>query len=250
MRAGRITGAMITGAMITGALAGALTGCAKEPVQTSGSADVRGSVRLFQSFFPVVSLDISGTDPGGVHMEWTLRWDIDEPEISLEVDESNGVATASIDCHLNNVCEATVTAMVPATAAVSADALYGQVTLADTSGAAEIALQTGDIRLERLAGNVEIGVETGDVTGTDLACPGLYVGGRAGARTIHYAQTPLSVDLRTLSGDIGLEVPAGNYAVETSAGGAVTVEGLADDPTQTHTIGAVTEDGDISIVGY
>ena len=241
---------LLTGMVLTGTLTAMLTSCVREPEQTAGNADVRGSVVLFQSFFPVASMVISGTDPGGVHLDWTLRWDIDEPDLSLEVDESTGVATASIDCHLNNLCEVTLTATVTATAAVSVDALYGQVTVADTTGALEIALQTGDIRLERLAGNVEVGVETGDVTGVDLACLGLYIGGRTGARTLHYAQTPLSVDVRTLSGDIGLEVPAGNYAVETSGSGSVTVEGLEDDPTQTHTIQAITEDGDISIQGY
>ena len=231
-----------------------LLGCGAEVVEERGEAEVAGALLLFQSFFPAADIQIRGTNPGGLRLSYTTRWDVEPADFSLEVDEATGVATASIDCYLNYVCEVELVAEIDPAAAISVDTLFGPVVIEDIAGAVELAVQTGDISLARLSGTAQVGVETGEVTGEDLACPDLYIGGREGGRTVGYGAlaegAPLAVELRTLAGDIDLRVPAGDYVVEAQATGAVTVEGIEDDPTNTRTIGAITGDGAISILGY
>ena len=243
------------GGRILGGLALALlAGCAPEVVTDRGEAEVPGVLMLFQSFFPSADVQIRGTNPGGLRLSYAVRWDVEPAEFSFSVDEATGVATASIDCHLNYVCEVELVAEVDPAVAIRVDTLVGPITVEDVAGAVELSVQTGDVALARLSGTAQVGVETGEVTGEDLACPDLYVGGREGGRTIGYGAlaegAPLAVALRTVAGDIDLSVPTGAYAVDVEATGAVDVEGIEDDPTQTRTIGAVTGGGSVSIRGY
>ena len=58
-----------------------------------------------------------------------------------------------------------------------------------------------------------------------------------------------NVDLESVSGDIDLSVPVGDYALNLSASGEVTVEGLVDDPAATRSIRADATAGAVTVTG-
>ncbi len=114
-----------------------------------------------------------------------------------------------------------------------------------------VALQSGTVTLSNLSGNLTAGVETGDLSGTELNCPEVEVGGQTGNKTLTFSSIPTKVQANTITGDVDIQVPASTYLLDLEAQtGEVDVQGITEDSQATSSITSYVQTGDIHLTGF
>ncbi len=120
----------------------------------------------------------------------------------------------------------------------------------DVQAASEgtIDVGSGTVQIEGLSGDHTIDVTDGTLVGDDLGM-NLLIGEASGDVTLEWMGFPRDVSLESGAGDIDLRVPTGDYALDLSAGGEVTNEGVTHDAASDKSIRAVAAVGDVAVTG-
>jgi hypothetical protein len=118
---------------------------------------------------------------------------------------------------------------------VDARSRSGDVQLRDVSGDVKLDLTSGDVSLDRVAGKLDIRATSGDISGTHLS---------GGAVNVTTTSGDLQVELDQAN-DVTADGTSGDIHTDTSSGDVNN--GLANDPSGSHKIGASTSSGDIEL---
>jgi DUF4097 and DUF4098 domain-containing protein YvlB len=86
-------------------------------------------------------------------------------------------------------------------------------------------------------GQADLTTESGSITGNGLALQVLMARTGSGWVTATFDAPPEHVDLRSVSGQVNIQIPAGHYRLELDApAGQVHLNGVVNDPTAPRTI--------------
>jgi hypothetical protein len=134
-------------------------------------------------------------------------------------------------------------------APVRVDTGSGGITLADLRGDLVARTVSAPIDLRDINGRVDLASESGAITANEQFLEAFLARTRSGWVTAIFATPPGRVDVRSASGEVILQLPAGHYRFDLHApAGRVRLDGVASDPSATRTI-SITTGGGIHIHG-
>jgi DUF4097 and DUF4098 domain-containing protein YvlB len=117
-----------------------------------------------------------------------------------------------------------------------------------TAAPGSLDLADGTLKLEGLAGDHTADLLDGTFTGEELTM-GLLIVDASGGVDAEWTGFPSQVDLQSTAGDIALTVPTGDYALDLTASGEVSVEGVTDDPASDKSLRATADAGAVTVTG-
>jgi hypothetical protein len=194
----------------------------------------------------------------GVSLETT----IDEPVDRIDVDLGQGgilVAAApgpvTLKADLGGLGEGDLTYEVVDrvlyVTATCGELCGGEVELTaprPTALTARVAL--GEIDVDGLGGELSLTMNTGSIRGVDLTGEVAVASAGTGDIDLQFVVPPLEVTTGTETGSVELEVPAGTYDLDLSAGrGRVDTLGVIHDPSSERRIRAWTQAGSVDVIG-
>ena len=157
-----------------------------------------------------------------------LGWGSAPPEVW------DGVLWVDVRCALAT-CGGSVELLVPAQVDVTGELIYGDAFLSGLGGDVSVTVQAGALEAEGLRG---------------LGRSAQLTAG-AGELQANWDARPAWISAATGAGAVALGVPAGRYDLDLDVGaGAVTLAGVADDPTADAAIAVRAGSGEISITGW
>jgi putative adhesin len=113
-----------------------------------------------------------------------------------------------------------------------------------------VATSSGDVSVEGLNGSARIGTGSGSITVTSFCGFSLGAGSSSGDVFAGADCSPERLELRSASGDVRAEVPAGRYQVEAvSDAHTPRVSGITVAEDAAFRVEAVSADGEVSVVG-
>jgi hypothetical protein len=108
----------------------------------------------------------------------------------------------------------------------------------------------GDIHVDGVAGHVRIKTDAGNVSGQHLHAVSVDARTQAGDANFAFDTKPVSVRTSSNVGDITIEVPSGDYRVDTATkAGDVKVSGVLRNDHALRSIGAQTSAGNVTVRG-
>jgi Putative adhesin len=224
-------------------------------------------------------VDTVGSDRRDLLALWQKRYSLIKPRVDGTVQDG----TLGLRSHcpvLSLRCYVVLGSQVPAATAVSVQTRSASVSMQDLRAPVDVTTGSGAVSLEGIAaavrvatdsGAVSLGGLRGELAASTVSAPIELrdVGGRArvssdsgtitgnaqvlqtlvartgsGWVTAAFDAPPERVEIRSASGEISLEVPAGRYRLDLHApAGRVHVQGVVNDPAATRTISITTGAG-------
>lgn len=201
-------------------------------------------------------------------IEADLTWRGDVAPV-LETRLAGGTLLVSVTCPTGaRACSAAVDVRLPATTEIDLTLDAGDVTLVAldglldvvigsgsaalerTTGSARVSVNAGTIRLTEVSGRFDIETVTGDIEVREASAPIAEARTERGGLDLRFLAAPDLADLSSTSGDVRIEVPAGDYDVDaTSRRGDVSIEGITNTSNAPSVILARAISGDIEIRG-
>jgi len=134
-------------------------------------------------------------------------------------------------------------------APVRVDTAAGKVTLNDLHGDLVAKTISAPIQLYDIRGQIRLISKSGSITGVGWVTPALDAQTATGWVTAEFGAPPGRIDIRSVSGQVTLSMPAGHYRLDLEApAGAIRVTGIVDDPTSARTI-KISTGGGIFLTG-
>ena len=122
-------------------------------------------------------------------------------------------------------------------APVRVDTAAGKVTLNDLHGDLVAKTISAPMQLHDIRGQIRLSSKSGSITGVGWVTPALDAQTDSGWVTAEFGAPPGRIDIRSVSGQVTLSMPAGHYRLDLQApAGAIRVTGIVDDPTSARTI--------------
>jgi hypothetical protein len=113
----------------------------------------------------------------------------------------------------------------------------GPVSLASLQGDLVVHTASAPIELRDMHGQADLTTESGSITGNGLTLRVLMARTGTGWVTATFDAAPEHLDLRSVSGQVNIQIPAGHYRLELDApAGQVHLNGVVNDPTAPRTI--------------
>jgi hypothetical protein len=113
----------------------------------------------------------------------------------------------------------------------------GSVSLASLQGDLVVRTASAPIELRDIHGQADLTTESASITGNALVLRALMARTGSGWVTATFDAPPEHVDLRSVSGQVDLQIPAGHYRLQLDApAGQVHLNGVVNDPTAPRTI--------------
>lgn len=129
-------------------------------------------------------------------------------------------------------------------APVHVDTESGAVSLAGLRGDMAATTASGSIELRDVGGRADVRSESGSITGNAQLLEVFVARTGSGWVTASFDAPPRRVEIRSVSGEISVEVPAGRYRLDLhGASGRVRLQGVVDDPAAAGTIEITTGGG-------
>jgi len=126
----------------------------------------------------------------------------------------------------------------------------GRVVATGTTGDLRVDVSAGTIVLDAVGGRFNVQTTTGNISGTGLSALIGEAASERGAIDLSFDAPPDLADLSTLSGDIGVSLPAGEYDVDvTSRRGSVSVQGIDNTSNASSVVLARSTAGNIDVEG-
>jgi hypothetical protein len=171
---------------------------------------------------------VRGSKSSTVTVTRKLKWHSDRPK-SEETWQGDVLTIRPVECNGRGTCDIDYTIDVPADTEVDITATSGDLTTTGLAGPQTLSATSGDIDVRQSTGVLALDASSGDI----------------GVR----ASEPSSIEVRTSSGDINVDLPKADYDVQagTSSGDA-NVDVKLDDHSA-YKIRARASSGDIQ-VGY
>jgi hypothetical protein len=244
-----------------------------------GSATYPGTVRRLAVDADTGEVSAIGSDRRDSLALWQRRYSLIKPRVDREV--RDGTLQLRSHCPAASFrCAVILGTQMPRATATSVRTRSAPVTVQDLSGPVDVTTRSGQVTIEQVAAPVRIDTESGGITLADLrgdlvartvSAPielrdvhgrvdltsdsGAITGNaqvveafvartRSGWVTATFDAPPERVDVRSTSGEVILQVPAGHYRLDLhAAAGRVRLDGVADDPAATRTIRISTGGG-------
>lgn len=220
-----------------------------------------------------------GSDRRDVFVLWQRRYSLIKPQVQREVRGS--MLELRSRCPWASVrCAVILGSQVPKGSTVSIRTSSAPVTTRSLRGPLDVRTQSGDATFEQIAAPVRVGTttgkvsidglqgelvastvsapitlhdirgqvhltsESGSITGTGWVTAALDVQTGTGWVTAEFDAPPGRIDIRSVSGQVTLDLPKGHYRLDLDAPpDEIHVSGIVDDPTAAHTIKISTEGG-------
>jgi hypothetical protein len=119
---------------------------------------------------------------------------------------------------------------------------------AQTASPGSIDVGKGTVQVQGMAGDHTVDVTDGTLDGEELLM-GLFIGRSSADLDVQFDGFPTDLSLDSSAGDIVARVPTGAYALDLSAGGDVTTDGITEDPTSDKSIRATASVGTVTLTG-
>jgi hypothetical protein len=125
----------------------------------------------------------------------------------------------------------------------------GNVLVADVHGPVDVNSSNGTVAVTRASTAVRISEQTGYVDATGLLGGTVTVTVANGPIDLGFTAPPQQVDASTQTGGVTVHVPYGNvqYQLDLHTGTGHVVTSIPSDPSSTHVIRVLTENGDILV---
>jgi len=244
-----------------------------------GTATYPGAVRRLAVDADTGEVSAVGSDRHDTLALWQRRYSLIRPRVDRGV--RDGTLQLRSRCPTASFhCAVIIGAQVPRATATSVRTRSAPVTVQDLSGPVDVTTRSGQVTIERVAAPVHIDTESGGITLTDLrgglaartvsapielrgvhgradltsqsgaitanaqVLEAFVARTRSGWVTATFDAPPERVDVRSASGEVILQVPAGHYRLDLHApAGRVHLEGMVDDPAAARTIRISTGGG-------
>ncbi|MGH3369293.1 MAG: DUF4097 family beta strand repeat-containing protein [Nocardioidaceae bacterium] len=144
-------------------------------------------------------------------------------------------------------CDTNYLIVVPREVAVRAESSSGDLTAAELLKGVDLRTTSGSIEVRSVGGDVQLKTSSGGVEGQELADGRYVIEVSSGDIDLRFRQPPASVDAESSSGDVSIEVPAGDqaYAVDADTSSGDTESQLKQDPCAERKIRAKSSSGDV-----
>jgi hypothetical protein len=217
-------------------------------------------------------VSVVGSDRADVLVLWQRRYSLIKPRVDREV--HGGALRLSSRCPgVSFRCAVVLGSQVPAATATSIRTRSATVDLQDLGGPVDVTTRTGQVTLQQVAapvhivtrsgpvslaslrgdlavrtasapielrdlrGQADLTTESASITGNALAVRALMARTGSGWVTATFDAPPEQVDLRSVSGQVNIQLPAGHYRLKLDApAGQVHLNGVVNDPTAPRTI--------------
>jgi len=108
----------------------------------------------------------------------------------------------------------------------------------------------GEIDVDGLGGELDLTLNTGSIRGSALTSQGVIASAAAGDIDLQFVVAPVDVTAGAEAGSVRIEVPAGSYDLDLSAGrGSVETRGVSHDPSSSRHLRAWTQAGSVEVIG-
>lgn len=199
-------------------LLAACAASAGEPVQRSGEASARGTVRIENM---VGSVEVIGWDRNEVSLEGTLGKDVEDLE--FKTGKKKSVIKVIYPHHARNINDgADLVIRVPQGSRVSVQGVSADIKIAGIEGRVQASSVSGDIEVSGAAEILEAESISGDVT-VDSGSPKMELESISGM--IRVRGKTAEIDVETVSGDIELELDRYLELSAESVSGSMKVSG-------------------------
>jgi Putative adhesin len=236
------------------------------------TATYPGPVRRLAIDTDTGEVSVVGSDRRDVLVLWQRRYSLIKPRVDRQL-RDRALQLRSRCPAASFRCAVVLGSQVPAATATSVRTRSATVDMQDLGGPVEVTTRTGQVTLQQMAGPVQVVTgsgpvslaglrgelavrtasapielrdlhgptdltsESGSITGNALALPVLRTRTGSGWVTASFDTPPQQVDVRSVSGQVSLQVPAGRYRLELDApAGQVHLDGVVDDPAAPRTI--------------
>lgn len=217
-------------------------------------------------------VSVVGSDRADVLVLWQRRYSLIKPHVDRGL--RDGALQLRSRCPgVSFRCAVVFGSQVPAATATSIRTGSATVDMQDLRGPVEVTTQTGQVTLQQVAapihvvtgsgpvslaslrgdlvvrtasapielrdihGQADLTTESASITGNALAVRALVARTGSGWVTATFDSPPEHVDLRSVSGQVNLQIPAGHYRLQLDApAGRVHLVGVVNDPTAPRTI--------------
>jgi hypothetical protein len=217
-------------------------------------------------------VSVVGSDRADVLVLWQRRYSLIKPRVDRGV--RDGALQLRSRCPgVSFRCAVVVGSQVPGATPTSIRTRSASVDMQDLGGPVEVTTQTGQVTLQQVAapihivtgsgpvslaglqgdlvvrtasapielrdvhGLADLTTQSASITGNALALRALMARTGSGWVTATFDAPPVHVDLRSVSGQVNVQVPAGHYRLQLDApAGQVHLDGVVNDPTAPRTI--------------
>jgi DUF4097 and DUF4098 domain-containing protein YvlB len=217
-------------------------------------------------------VSVVGSDRADVLVLWQRRYSLIKPRVDRGV--RDGALHLRSRCPAVSFrCAVVLGSQVPGATATSIRTRSATVDLQNLGGPVDVTTQTGQVTLQQVAASIRIVTGSGPVslatlrgdlvvrtasapielrdlqgqadlttgsaaiTGNALALRALMARTGSGWVTATFDAPPVHVDLRSVSGQVNVQLPAGHYRLQLDApAGQVHLDGVVNDPTAPRTI--------------
>lgn len=146
-------------------------------------------------------------------------------------------------------CKTSYVLTVPRDVQLKVENSSGHMTVAGIEGGAELKTSSGGIEVHDLGGTLDLRSSSGDLDADGLTSTAVTAHSSSGSTTLEFTVAPQSIDAKTSSGDVSIELPAGDeaYQVDTKTSSGDETSSVKTDPQSTRTITARTSSGDVNV---
>lgn len=168
----------------------------------------------------------------------------DDPETSIEL--VAGVLQVSDTCD-GSGCSVDYVIRTEGDIAVTVSTSAGNVTVSDTTGDVTIDVTDGNVTLASVTGDFQVIVGDGTIIGTRLETDSATFDSGSGDIDVTFDEPLTTLIVNTERGDVTVQLPDGDYAIETSPEEDGVDLLIDDNPAATNTVSLTTGDGEITV---
>jgi hypothetical protein len=249
MSTNRRYGIAISVALILGGVYWALTGVTEDTKSGQESYAVLGDSLLVKS--GSATLEVRPGDSNELKVERQSERNVLGSDPKEKYDEGGGkLELNSGGCgFLSFGCKTSYVLTVPRDVKLTVESSSGNVTVSGVTGGAEVKSSSGDVEMHDVSGPLRLESSSGDLEADGLTATSVTTRSSSGSATLDFTVAPQSVDAKTSSGDLSIQIPSGeeSYKVDTKTSSGDESANVKIDPNATRTIQAKTSSGDVSI---
>ncbi|WUJ75430.1 DUF4097 domain-containing protein [Kribbella soli] len=249
MSTNRRYGIAISVALILGGAYWALTGLTEGTKSGQESYTVGGDSLLVKS--GAATLEVRPGDGTELKVERQSERNVFGSDPKEKYDEGGGkLELNSGGCgFLSFGCKTSYVLTVPRDLKLTVESSSGDVTVSGFTGGAEVKSSSGDIEVHDVGGPLRMESSSGDLEADGLTATSVITRSSSGSATLDFTVAPQSVDAKTSSGDLSIQIPSGDesYKVDTKTSSGDESANVKIDPNATRTIQAKTSSGDVTI---
>ena len=249
MSAERRYGIAISVALILGGIYWALTGVTEGTKTSQDSYQVQGDTLVVKGGGSV-EIEVRPGDGSQVKVDRQYERNLFGSDPKEKYEEGKLDLNDSGCGFLSLGCKTSYVLTVPTDVKLTVESSSGDIKVAGMRDGVNVKTSSGSIEVHDVGGSLSFESSSGDVEADGLQATEVTSKSSSGSVDLHFAVPPTSVDAKTSSGDVSIQVPndpTRSYKVETDTSSGDATTEVKTDPTSTNTIKAETSSGDVDI---